>query len=62
MLVLAGSDRLSHCLWKYIGLDREMQLDAESPEIQEMIRAYYCQLGATLGDMLQYCGRTTPFL
>lgn len=62
MVVFAGNDRLSHCLWKYIGLDAEMPLDAEGLKIQEMIRAYYGQLDATLGDTLQYCGPQTTVL
>jgi predicted AlkP superfamily phosphohydrolase/phosphomutase len=59
MVVLAGNDRMSHCLWKYIGLDPVTELDAEGWELQQMIRAYYAQLDDTLASMLEYCGPDT---
>lgn len=59
MVVLAGNDRLGHCLWRYIGLDPAMELDSEGQQIQRMIRAYYRQLDDTLGDMLACCGPDT---
>jgi predicted AlkP superfamily phosphohydrolase/phosphomutase len=59
MVVFAGNDRMSHCLWKYIGLDPAAELDAEGQEIQKMIRAYYRQLDDTLGEVLERCGPDT---
>jgi predicted AlkP superfamily phosphohydrolase/phosphomutase len=62
MVVFAGNDRMSHCLWKYIGLDPAVELDAEGQEIQKMICAYYRQLDDILGEMLERCGPDTTVL
>lgn len=59
MVVFAGNDRMSHCLWKYMGLDPAAELDAEGQEIQAMIHAYYRQLDDILGRMLEYRGPET---
>jgi len=59
MVVLAGNDRMSHCLWRYIGLDPAMELDSEGQQIQTMIHSYYRQLDDTLADMLARCGPDT---
>jgi predicted AlkP superfamily phosphohydrolase/phosphomutase len=62
MVVFAGNDRMSHCLWKYIGLDPAVELDVEGQEIQKMICAYYRQLDDILGEMLERCGPDTTVL
>ncbi len=59
MIVLAGNDRMSHCLWTYMALKSGAELDAEGRELQEMILAYYAQLDETLARMLEYCGPET---
>jgi len=59
MVVFAGNDRLSHCLWQYIGLNSTSELDTEGQEIQEMIQAYYRRLDDILGEMLERCGPDT---
>jgi predicted AlkP superfamily phosphohydrolase/phosphomutase len=59
MVVFAGNDRMSHCLWRYIGLEPVTELDAEGQEIQRMIHAYYRQIDDTLGKMLEHCGPAT---
>ncbi|UCC77882.1 MAG: alkaline phosphatase family protein [Anaerolineales bacterium] len=62
MVVFAGPDRISHCLWQYIGLDGATELDAEGQEIQEMIHAYYRQLDDILGRILKHAGPDTSVL
>ncbi len=62
MVVFAGADRISHCLWQYIGLEPVIRLDAEGQEIQGMIHAYYRQLDSILGRILKHAGPDTSML
>ncbi len=62
IVVFAGNDRMSHCLWKYIGLDAGTELDAEGRELHEMIHAYFAQLDHSLSKILEYCGPDTSLL
>ncbi len=56
IVVFAGNDRASHCMWNCIMPEAEAALDDEVQEIHNAMHAYYRQLDEAVGEILDHCG------
>jgi predicted AlkP superfamily phosphohydrolase/phosphomutase len=56
IVVFAGNDRASHCMWNCIMPEAEAALDDEVREIHNAMHAYYRQLDEAVGEILDRCG------
>jgi predicted AlkP superfamily phosphohydrolase/phosphomutase len=59
IVVFAGNDRVSHCMWNCIMPEAEAALDDEEREIHNAVHTYYRQLDEAVGEILDRCGPDT---